>query len=1214
MGTIKRLPEPVRSTMRSGIVVFDLTRVIEELVFNSLDAGAKKVSVYVAVGACYVKVADDGCGISRDGLALLGERYANVWKRVKYEHHMIPVEYICGIILTSKVQRMADMDVASGNFGFRGEALSSIADVSVLDIVTKARGRPNGYRKIMKGSKCLYMEIDDHIKDVGTTVVVRDLFYNQPVRRKCMQSSPKKILHLVSFKVVDIESEEELLCTHPSSALSLLMSIFGIEYSSSLHELNISDGVLKLCGYVSDPCSNFSIKAFQYVSDINSRFVCKGPIHKLLNHLASRFEHPDPQMSNSVSQKGKKSRPQPCPAYILNISCPLSLYDLTFEPSKTHAEFKDWNLILTFIEKVMQQLWMESTINGESSTHAADSFQKNDIWQEGNNIALAEQDLSGFAIKKCEVKNHLSSHHLLSSPLTMLTKEVDHLFHGKHDKVPRQEFYSNVSELEDEQADMEYVFQSDYMATATKENFLLSDDCFLEDSFNTRERFSDCIESHFLSSEWQNESPKIESVARNISLVSVLPFDHCELPFSNSNKKPMLQSCLSQRSLSHDRDLFASKEAFEFLDDCYKNKRRRLCSDENVGIPEGDQRFDIFPCAWQQDEASYAQQLHADIDRAEMSADFDLLSGASAKSFSPNGKLYVEGKGLASDSILQTEMYGSGSHSSKSDWCSVTSNPFCHAKDWDDEHFPDDMESERSKRWSKKENYWHFPDSYEIMSKLSSLDNCFSSCTSSVLDFKDSADSSKAIYKFLQWHNQHDEFSLQQSDVSTGETDWLLLESGSKESKRTGNYERQVNRSRYRGCEQDHVPNKRSRRSNSAPPFYSQNTRFVSLNNHSMRNEEKPQTQLFDNGLTSPEDNDFEHLSFQPSEAEEDLTRSTKSNVKDIPDVMLNMKEIPKGNTEHSQQPEAYDSSVEGFMPKDAHESIDYGTKWQNGSKQIANHMSSNVDSQRNILDISSGFLHLAGNLLVPESIHKNCLQDARVLQQVDKKFIPIVAGGTLAVIDQHAADERIRLEELRQKLNDKVLSGEAKTVAYLDAEQELILPEIGYQLLHNYGEQVREWGWICNIQGSGTFKKNLNILHQQTTVITLLAVPCVLGVNLSDGDLLEFLQQLADTDGSSTIPPSVLRVLNYKACRGAIMFGDSLLPSECSLIVEELKQTSLCFQCAHGRPTTVPVVRMVALHKQIAKLGVLNDSWHGLRRHELSLERAAQRLSAARD
>jgi DNA mismatch repair ATPase MutL len=52
--------------------------------------------------------------------------------------------------VTSKVQRLADMDVASGNFGFRGEALSSIADVSVLDVLTKARGMPNGYRKVMK--------------------------------------------------------------------------------------------------------------------------------------------------------------------------------------------------------------------------------------------------------------------------------------------------------------------------------------------------------------------------------------------------------------------------------------------------------------------------------------------------------------------------------------------------------------------------------------------------------------------------------------------------------------------------------------------------------------------------------------------------------------------------------------------------------------------------------------------------------------------------------------------------------------------------------------------------------------------------------------------------------------------------------------------------------------------------------------------------------
>ncbi|EYU39428.1 hypothetical protein MIMGU_mgv1a002289mg [Erythranthe guttata] len=268
--------------------------------------------------------------------------------------------------------------------------------------------------------------------------------------------------------------------------------------------------------------------------------------------------------------------------------------------------------------------------------------------------------------------------------------------------------------------------------------------------------------------------------------------------------------------------------------------------------------------------------------------------------------------------------------------------------------------------------------------------------------------------------------------------------------------------------------------------------------------------------------------------------------------------------------------------------------------------VSGNKKNQDVILDISSDILHC--DSLVPKSIDRTSLEDSIVLNQVDKKFIAIVAGKTLAMVDQHAADERVRLEELRHK----VLSGEMKTITYLDAEQELVLPEIGYQLLHNYAEQMQTWGWICNIhsQDMNSFTKHLDFLHKQPTVVKLLAVPCILGVNLTDIDLLEFLQQLEDTDGSSVIPPSVHRILNSKSCRGAIMFGDTLLPSECSLLVEELKRTSLCFQCAHGRPTTVPLVNLNLLHNKIDK-PLLDESWHGLRRHKLSLERSAQRLKS---
>ncbi|XP_057993502.1 DNA mismatch repair protein MLH3 isoform X2 [Hevea brasiliensis] len=1193
MGSIKPLPVDVRNLMRSGIILFDLTRVVEELVFNSLDAGATKVSVYVGVGTCYVKVVDDGCGISRDGLVLLGERH-----------------------VTSKLHHLADMHAAKRSFGFRGEALASISDVSLLEIISKARGRPNGYRKVLKGSKSLYLGVNEDRKDVGTTVVVRDLFYNQPVRRKYLQSSIKKVLDSVKkcvlrialvhstvcFKVVDIESENELLCTRPSSALSLLMSHFGFNDSSFLRELNFSDSVLKLSGYISSPCDSLTVKAFQYVY-INSQFVCKGPIHKLLNHLATRFECLDPWKANSMHQKGKRYKTQAYPAYILNLSCPLALYDLTFEPSKTYVEFKDWIPILNFIENCIQQLWMENMNYGESLGHVTDIGRKGETWKE---------DLSKnprCATKKCEIQKHKSSH--LHSHFKMQNKEVDSIYSEESAKIQRQQFCMNISEFKEPETGMEFLCHGDYSmqswngslskhvyTVAQKSddhlltsvgNSLLPDDYFLENRFTARERFNNHEEGNILGLEWENQPPRITSVEINESSGSEFSLE-CHkfgnyLEFSKNKGKPFLQGCSSQTSLMLDSSLFSSED-LEYPIDGFRTKRRRVCIDENVDILKIDASndiLDIYPGTLQQHEASCSQKFPSHCIGIDMPVDFDSLSRASTNSFSLHGKVFAEEKA------------------------------------WAVEQFPDDNAHEWRAGLCEMTNHWldagsqerEGNHSYKMASKSSSKDNFISS---TLLELKDYADTTRDISKFLQGHNVNDESSLEHSNTKICKIDWLPLDLPFRGCKSDKKYESQENQFGCQDWKQDHFPKEPPRRSRSAPPFYRHKTRFISLSRHSMMTEGN--VQFFHDGRTSTETDDLKHPHLQPNYAEDSVI-CTGPNVKNGQGIMLDVKDIKQDeNFRHLQYLQSHDSPVEGLTPEEIQYSTDYGTKWRNGCFQIANNNAlHNIDNQHNILDISSGFLHLAGNSLVPESLHRNCLEDAKVLQQVDKKFIPIVAGGTLAVIDQHAADERIRLEELRLK----VISGEAKTVTYLDAEKELILPEMVYQLLHSYAEQIRDWGWICNIeaQASSSFKINLNVLHQQPTVVTLLAVPCILGVNLSDSDLLEFLQQLADTDGSSTMPPSVLRVLNFKACRGAIMFGDSLLPSECALIVEELKQTSLCFQCAHGRPTTAPIVNLEELHKQIAKLGVLDDGssklWHGLCRQELSFERAAERLSTAR-
>ena len=82
------------------------------------------------------------------------------------------------------------------------------------------------------------------------------------------------------------------------------------------------------------------------------------------------------------------------------------------------------------------------------------------------------------------------------------------------------------------------------------------------------------------------------------------------------------------------------------------------------------------------------------------------------------------------------------------------------------------------------------------------------------------------------------------------------------------------------------------------------------------------------------------------------------------------------------------------------------------------------------------------------------------------------------------------------------------------------------------------------------------------------------------------YLHQLGDTHGSAVLPPAVIRILNAKACRSAIMFGDPLLPTECAQLVALLKLTQLCFSCAHGRPTMAPLVDLQAFCNQVSMKG----------------------------
>ena len=163
MNKIQILPDNLANQIAAGEVVERPASVIKELVENSLDAGATRIQVDVELGGRrLIRISDDGEGMTRDDAVLAFERHA-----------------------TSKIRTQDDL-ARIGTLGFRGEALASIASVARVELITKREPDLAATRALVEGGRLI--DVNDAARNVGTTVTVRDLFFNTPARRKFMRS------------------------------------------------------------------------------------------------------------------------------------------------------------------------------------------------------------------------------------------------------------------------------------------------------------------------------------------------------------------------------------------------------------------------------------------------------------------------------------------------------------------------------------------------------------------------------------------------------------------------------------------------------------------------------------------------------------------------------------------------------------------------------------------------------------------------------------------------------------------------------------------------------------------------------------------------------------------------------------------------------------------------------------------------------------------
>jgi DNA mismatch repair protein MutL len=307
---IKILSDTLANQIAAGEVVERPASVIKELVENSIDAGAKRVQIDIELGGRrLMRVADDGEGMLRDDAILAFERHA-----------------------TSKIKTLEDLG-AIQTLGFRGEALASIASVAKVELITKTVEDTAATRVLIEGGRLI--DVKDAARNTGTTMSVRDLFFNTPARRKFMRSEATENYHLtaiiqhyalahpeIAFTLTN--NGREVLRVSPAKDLrERAFQIFGTSLIESL--LPVSGGrefVAKVSGFVSAPRERRTTRDAQYFF-VNKRFVRDKII---AGGLLEGFR--------SVLPHGVY------PVAFLFLDIPLEEIDVNVHPAKTEVRFR----------------------------------------------------------------------------------------------------------------------------------------------------------------------------------------------------------------------------------------------------------------------------------------------------------------------------------------------------------------------------------------------------------------------------------------------------------------------------------------------------------------------------------------------------------------------------------------------------------------------------------------------------------------------------------------------------------------------------------------------------------------------------------------------------------------------------------------------------------------------------------------------------------
>ena len=323
LDVIKLLPDSVANQIAAGEVIQRPASAVKELMENALDAGATQIDLVVKdAGKALIMVVDNGCGMSETDARLCFERHA-----------------------TSKISKAEDL-FSIRTMGFRGEALASIAAIAQVELKTRRQEDEVGVRIVNEGSVIKEQTLAPMA--VGTTMTVKNLFFNVPARRNFLKSPAAEMRHVVEeFTRVTLmhpqvgftltSDGKELYHLYPGNLKQRIMGLFGNNYDEKLLPVNQDTDRVSIHGYIVKAECAKKTRGEQYFF-VNNRFIK----HPYLHHA----------IENAFMEMIPKDS---FPGYFLNIEVDPADIDVNIHPTKTEVNFLDVKLVYAILHAAVRK-------------------------------------------------------------------------------------------------------------------------------------------------------------------------------------------------------------------------------------------------------------------------------------------------------------------------------------------------------------------------------------------------------------------------------------------------------------------------------------------------------------------------------------------------------------------------------------------------------------------------------------------------------------------------------------------------------------------------------------------------------------------------------------------------------------------------------------------------------------------------------------------